>query len=228
MGLMGMINRGQRSSLAMCRAHGSWGSWPTNGRPYLAALLVATSITGCAEPTNLGHGSSVAAAAAESSTRRKIDPQVQLAAHRVVDGDAAEPLSSATVPAWAADAVFYQIFTERFANGDPKNDPTRESLESPDSVPKNWKISPWTGDWYARADWERERGPNFFENGVFDRRYGGDLQGVINKLDYLAGLGINTIYFNPVFYARSLHKYDGSSFHHIDPYFGPDPAGDLS
>ena len=144
-----------------------------------------------------------------------------------MDGDAAEPLSSATVPAWAADAVFYQVFTERFANGDPKNDPTRESLESPDSVPKNWKISPWTGDWYARADWERERGPNFFENGVFDRRYGGDLQGVINKLDYLAGLGINTIYFNPVFYARSLHKYDGSSFHHIDPYFGPDPAGDL-
>ena len=62
---------------------------------------------------------------------------------------------------------------------------------------------------------------------MFHRRYGGDLQGVIDKLDYLAELGINTIYFNPVFYARSLHKYDGNSFHHIDPYFGPDPAGDL-
>ena len=94
-------------------------------------------------------------------------------------------------------------------------------------MPKDWKISPWTGDWYARADWEKERGPNFFENGVFDRRYGGDLQGVLSKLDYLANLGINTIYFNPVFYAKSLHKYDGASFHHIDPYFGPDPTGDL-
>ena len=132
-----------------------------------------------------------------------------------------------TVPAWAADAVFYQIFPERFCNGDRSNDPTRESLESPDLVPKSWAISPWTGDWYARADWEKERGPNFFENGVFDRRYGGDLQGVISKLDYLSSLGINVIYFNPVFYARSLHKYDGSSFHHVDPYFGPDPPGDL-
>ncbi len=135
--------------------------------------------------------------------------------------------TSETVPAWAADAIFYQIFPERFCNGDKSNDPTRESLESPESVPKTWAITPWTSDWYARADWEKERGPNFFDNGVFDRRYGGDLQGVIDKLDYLSNLGINTIYLNPVFYARSLHKYDGSSFHHIDPNFGPDPAGDL-
>ncbi len=125
-----------------------------------------------------------------------------------------ESLTSPTVPAWAADAIFYQIFPERFCNGDSANDPTRESLESPDLVPKSWAISPWTGDWYARANWEKQRGPNFFENGVFDRRYGGDLQGVIQKLDYLSSLGINVIYLNPVFYAKSLHKYDGSSFHH--------------
>jgi glycosidase len=136
-------------------------------------------------------------------------------------------LSSSTVPDWAADAVFYQLFPERFANGDPANDPTRESLEFPERVPKSWAISPWTGDWYARADWEKELGPNFFENGVFDRRYGGDLQGVLDKLDYLAELGINTIYFNPVFYARSLHKYDGNSYHHVDPHFGPNPKGDF-
>jgi glycosidase len=71
-------------------------------------------------------------------------------------------------------------------------------------------------------------GEDFYENGVFHRRYGGDLQGVMDQLDYLARLGVNTIYFNPVFYARSLHKYDGNSFHHIDPHFGPDPAGDLA
>ena len=155
-----------------------------------------------------------------------VDEQVHFAANSVVSKDSPAP-ASVVEPTWVQDAVFYQIFPERFCNGDTSNDPTRESLESPDNVPKDWKISPWTGDWYARADWEKERGPNFYENGVFDRRYGGDLQGVLNKLDYLSNLGINTIYFNPVFYAKSLHKYDGASFHHIDPYFGPDPAGDL-
>lgn len=153
---------------------------------------------------------------------------VRPAVHADVSDDGRASLSSPTVPAWAADAVFYQLFPERFANGDKSNDPTRESLEFPDSVPQNWAISPWTGDWYARADWEQQLGPSFFENGVFHRRYGGDLQGVIDKLDYLATLGVNAIYFNPVFYARSLHKYDGNSFHHVDPYFGPDPAGDLA
>ncbi|MEX0747575.1 MAG: glycoside hydrolase family 13 protein, partial [Rhodothermales bacterium] len=141
-----------------------------------------------------------------------------------------------SVPDWAADAVFYQIFPERFRNGDPSNDPTRESLEHPvPSVPENWAVKSWTSDWYEQDDWERQIG-GFYDTGqgaahprgaVFDRRYGGDLQGVIDKLDYLADLGINAIYFNPVFYARSLHKYDGNTFHHIDPHFGPDPQGDF-
>jgi cyclomaltodextrinase len=156
----------------------------------------------------------------------RVDEAVRPAVHSSVR--APSPQAAAAVPAWVADAVFYQIFPERFANGDPTNDPTRESLEAADTVPQSWKVSPWTGDWYARADWEREIGPNFFENGVFHRRYGGDLQGVIDRLDHLEGLGINAIYFNPVFYARSLHKYDGNSFHHIDPYFGPDPQGDFA
>lgn len=134
---------------------------------------------------------------------------------------------SSNAPAWAAEAVFYQIFPERFANGDPKNDPTRESLEFPINPGPDWKISSWTADWYSRDNWEKALGPDFYKDGVFDRRYGGDLQGVINRLDYLADLGINTIYFNPVFYSRSLHKYDGNSYHHIDPFFGPDPPGDL-
>lgn len=137
------------------------------------------------------------------------------------------PAAADRVPDWARDAVFYQIFPERFRNGDPSNDPTRESLEFPDVVPATWHTTPWTDEWYARADWEQQMGKRFYEDGVFHRRYGGDLQGVIDKLDYLADLGINTLYFNPVFYARSLHKYDGNTFHHIDPFFGPDPEGDL-
>lgn len=143
-------------------------------------------------------------------------------------GAGPSPSGSAAVPTWASDAVFYQIFPERFANGDRSNDPTRQSLEEAGSfAPTSWRISDWTADWYARADWEEELGPDFYNNGVFQRRYGGDLQGVINRLGYLDSLGINAIYFNPVFYARSLHKYDASSYHHIDPYFGPDPEGDL-
>lgn len=141
---------------------------------------------------------------------------------------ATAPSRSPSTPQWAADAVFYQIFPTRFRNGDPSNDPDRASLEYPENVPASWRVSSWTGDWYARDNWENERGADFYEDGVFDRRYGGDLQGVIDKLDYLKALGINTLYFNPVFYARSLHKYDGNTFHHIDPHFGPDPAGDFA
>jgi glycosidase len=100
---------------------------------------------------------------------------------------------------WARDAVFYQIFPERFRNGDASNDPTRASIEFFENTPESWQVMPWTADWYERADWEKAIGDDFYEHGVFYRRYGGDLQGVIDKLDYLKTLGINTIYFNPVF-----------------------------
>ncbi len=94
-------------------------------------------------------------------------------------------------------------------------------------APDDWAISSWTADWYARADWEKKMGPDFYD-GVFDRRYGGDLQGVLEKLDYLKDLGVNCLYFNPLFYSRSLHKYDGNSYHHIDPNFGPHPQADFA
>lgn len=130
------------------------------------------------------------------------------------------------VPDWSADAIWYQVFPERFADGDPSNNPTRDSLEFPNRVDDSWAPTPWTDDWYARSDWERRCGDDFYRNGVYDRRYGGDLQGVLDRLDYLADLGVNALYFNPLFAAASLHKYDGDVFHHIDPHFGPDPAGD--
>ena len=131
-------------------------------------------------------------------------------------------------PAWAADAVWYQIFPERFANGDPSNDPTRASLEAPENVGEDWAVTPWTADWYRRAPWETARGDDFYEDGVFDRRLGGDLQGVLDRVDYLDSLGVTAVYFNPVFWAASLHKYDATSYHHIDPFFGPDPEGDIA
>lgn len=132
------------------------------------------------------------------------------------------------VPDWAADAVWYQVFPERFANGDPTNDPTRESLEFPARAPTTWSVTRWTADWYARAPWERAQGGDFYSHGVFDRRFGGDLAGLRQRLDYLVELGVNTVYLNPVFHAASLHKYDAIAMHHIDPHFGPDPGGDLA
>ena len=131
------------------------------------------------------------------------------------------------VPDWAKSATWYQIFPERFRNADPANDPTRVDLEIPFLPGENWQITPWTRDFYIRDQWERDIGGDFYENGVFHRRFGGDIQGVIDKLDYLKELGVTAIKFNPVFYGRSVHKYDGNTFHHIDPNFGPDPAGDF-
>ena len=122
--------------------------------------------------------------------------------------------------------VWYQIFPERFNNGDPSNDPTRASLDNPQYVNSDWAVMDWESEWFERASWEEAQGGDFHST-LHHRRYGGDLQGVINKLDYLKELGISGIYLNPIFHANSLHKYDGNSFHHIDPYFGPDPEGDL-
>ena len=133
----------------------------------------------------------------------------------------------ATVPEWAKEAVWYQIFPERFWNGDRTNDPDVEDLEGgwPHMQPEQWRVHPWTSDWYELQPWEKSYGLEFYWCAGL-RRYGGDLQGVIDRLDYLEDLGINAIYFNPLFESPSLHKYDCTMYRHIDNNFGPDPAGD--
>ena len=130
-------------------------------------------------------------------------------------------------PDWIADAVFYQIFPERFRNGNPANDPDKKSLYGsyPHDTTSAWHISPWTSDWYKLQPWEKQNGKGFAYNAQ-RRRYGGDLQGVLEKLDYLQDLGINAIYFNPIFESPSLHKYDASTYIHVDDNFGPNPAKD--
>lgn len=131
------------------------------------------------------------------------------------------------VPEWSKEAVWYQIFPERFYNGNAANDPTPADLEGswPHTVAAGWQPSKWTGDWYELQSWEQADGKGFYFHAQ-QRRYGGDLEGVIRKLDYLSELGINAIYFNPLFESPSLHKYDATYYHHIDNNFGPDPAGD--
>ncbi len=132
------------------------------------------------------------------------------------------------VPQWAKKAVWYQIFPERFRNGDVSNDPTVADIAGADPAepPKAWQIHPWGSDWYALQDYEIANGQSHVATHLLRRRYGGDLQGVIDKLDYLSELGINAIYLNPIFDSPSLHKYDSASYHHVDPNFGPDPDGD--
>jgi len=132
------------------------------------------------------------------------------------------------VPQWAKSVVWYQIFPERFRNGDPGNDPKMADIVGADPVdpPKVWRIHPWGSDWYELQDYEMKNGEPELWKHLLRRRYGGDLQGIIDKLDYLQELGISALYLNPVFDSPSLHKYDGASYHHIDPNFGPDPQGD--
>ncbi len=134
--------------------------------------------------------------------------------------------SQNTLPEWAKGVVWYQIFPERFANGDSTNDPIAGKVFKNDSfIPSGWQVRRWASDWFEQSEWEKNLGGNFRDH-LYHRRYGGDIQGIINHLDYLQNLGIGAIYLNPVFDAVSLHKYDGSTFHHIDINFGPNPKAD--
>lgn len=114
--------------------------------------------------------------------------------------------SDFSTPDWARSVVWYEIFPERFRNGDPSNDP-KEGLRK------------WTSDWWTRAQDGTETGPAM-EMGVFGRRYGGDMKGALEKLPYLKELGVGAVWFNPVFQSESLHKYDTQDYRHIDEHFG--------
>lgn len=135
---------------------------------------------------------------------------------------------SIKAPDWTKDAIWYQIFVERFRSGAEDNNPSREDLIGawPDSIPDTWAITPWGQQWYEADPWFKDCADDDFYHGIQARRYGGDLIGVLNKLDYLKDLGINAIYFNPLNHAPSLHKYDPTYYHHIDHHFGPDPQHD--
>ncbi len=109
-------------------------------------------------------------------------------------------------PDWAKEAIWYQIFPERFCNGDPSNDPP--------------VVRSWTSAWYEPAEFEGQDGQTFWEYFVYQRMYGGDLKGVQDRLDHLVELGVNAIYLNPVFQAEGPHKYNATDFRHIDTGFG--------
>jgi len=138
--------------------------------------------------------------------------------------------SLASVPTWAKEAIWYQIFVERFRNGDPSNDPTPSDMVGsyPDKIPANWKITPWGHDWYSHEPWLDSVKAKGFNSKIQARRYGGDLQGVLDEIDYIQSLGVTAIFFNPLNDSPSLHKYDARNYTHIDRNFGPDPKGDAA
>ena len=108
-----------------------------------------------------------------------------------------------STPDWAKGAVMYQILVDRFFNGDPSNDVQSNEyyyIKTYSHQVENWRKYP--------------------ENFGVAEFYGGDLQGVWKKLDYLQDLGIEVIYFNPIFVSPSNHKYDIQDYDYIDPHYG--------
>ena len=139
----------------------------------------------------------------------------------------AEEKKQFNVPDWARGITWYQIMPERFRNGDPNNTPgaADQKYAWPHDHTSPLERHPWGADWYRLQPWEKQNGRDIWFN-IQRRRYGGDLLGIIDHLDYLQDLGIGALYLNPVFQAPSHHKYDAAGYHHVDPAFGPDPEGD--
>ncbi|MEU4688671.1 glycoside hydrolase family 13 protein [Actinoplanes sp. NPDC023714] len=126
-----------------------------------------------------------------------------LTAHDLPDATDFRLVAHAPPPAWSRDAIIYQIFPDRFAR-------SAAAAERP------------TPDWAVRCDWDTPvegSGPL-----AATQLYGGDLDGIAEHLDHVAGLGANTLYLTPFFPSRSNHRYDGTDFGAVDPLLGGDRA----
>jgi len=120
------------------------------------------------------------------------------------------------VPDWAPDIVYYYIFPERFRNGDARNDPRpgpRTFHDASVEVHADWLQTPFRP---GSGDGSDELHGNDF--------YGGDLDGITQRLDSIVRLGANTLYLTPIFSAASNHKYDTADYRHVDAHFGGDAA----
>ena len=145
------------------------------------------------------------------------------------------------IPEWAKGSVGYQIYIDSFRNGDVDNDaifnefgtddfsePTgeiRSGTSKRDLVIAYWggnekpqfSLNEWNSNYEEKSEWE-ENTLNDVQN--YTRYYGGDLEGIIEKLDYIKNLGVEYIILSSPFYSLSNHKYDTIYFNHVDPYFG--------
>jgi glycosidase len=118
-------------------------------------------------------------------------------------------------PEWAKNATIYQIFPDRFRNGDPTNDPTAEDWFYPEERGHAFPITRWNSPVPDPVPEDPAQNPDWY--GTFSSTfYGGDIQGVEEKLDYLQELGVTTLYFNPIFDSPSNHRYDGRDYRQVD------------
>ncbi|MCP4547220.1 MAG: hypothetical protein GY835_12245 [bacterium] len=146
-------------------------------------------------------------------------------------GDLGRPLSVTLAdlptfftPDWVKDGIFYQIFPDRFRNGDKSNDPdfTEWYYQGANKLPRSGKTNDeyfhMVEDWnnyggLTRSPYRTDGRPDYFSF------YGGDIAGVQEKLDYLVDLGVTILYFNPVTEGKSNHKYDATDYNTVDPHF---------
>ncbi|MGJ7092954.1 maltodextrin glucosidase [Vibrio hannami] len=110
-------------------------------------------------------------------------------------------------PEWVSEQVFYQIFPERFCNGNPAISPKTETIKvgerEYEKVSKQWGELPGSYDGSASREF-----------------FGGDLAGIRSKLDYLQELGVTALYLNPIFASHTNHKYDTNDYYKVDSGFG--------
>ncbi|MCC5823236.1 MAG: hypothetical protein LAT64_08015 [Phycisphaerales bacterium] len=134
-------------------------------------------------------------------------------------------------PDWAKGVVWYQVFPERFRNGNLANDPRGWDLTllgwdepfhavSHEEIEMLWNRRVVDPRFYSSDPGRWSGGWGSVGQVIFQRRYGGDLQGVVDMLDHIAGLGATGLYLCPVFEARSLHKYEALDHRHVDPTLG--------
>ena len=129
-------------------------------------------------------------------------------------------------PDWVKNGIIYQIFPDRFRNGNSANDQDFHEwyYDGKKTLPPSGRINPEFQEYYHLSkDWNDiaalTHAPQTPDGRDWMLFYGGDIEGVKQKLDYLQSLGVTVIYFNPLFEAKSTHKYDAADYRKVDPHF---------
>lgn len=130
-------------------------------------------------------------------------------------------------PEWVKNGIIYQIFPDRFRNGNPANDQDFKEwyYQGKRALPASGTINPDFQEYYHLVkNWNDysvlTQAPHTPDKRDWMAFFGGDIAGVREKLGYLKSLGVTIIYFNPIFEAKSTHKYDAADYRKIDPHFG--------
>ena len=160
---------------------------------------------------------------------------------RLVVNTTSKDIQLFNVPNWAKEAIWYNIFPDRFYNGNHYNDPIFNEFgpeafkpnilheqnfveeykwEKSNNVISHFDRNRWTADFREQTIWEKLGEREIDYSLKYARMYGGDLQGIKEKIPYMKELGINAVWLNPVFFSYQNHKYGANDFRHISPDFG--------